>query len=375
MADASASRHRLRDPRARRFAYAVVALLLALLCVVPRPYVARAKLLPQDSSSAGLGQVVSSLGGQLQSFASLLSGGRPPNDLYLIIGRSSTVTNDVVRALDLAGEGRPYATQADARIALAAKVDIHLLLGGVVEIETRARDQDEALRLTAAYQSAISNRIGALSRETAARKAQIVQSRFREANARVSQSSAALDGFRRQYRLASPEQQLGSELTLRAGLQARLSAKQVELRSIDQFAGPENPLRNSLQAEIATLQAQLAQTDRPSIGSAGPNVSGLSSLTTRYFDLFRDYRFAQALYDVYARANEQTAVENLVAESASYIQVVEPANLDAERHYNVSAVAALALLVLAALFTELYVPATGLRWRDMFGREGVDDPA
>ena len=41
----------IADPRRRRIAYIVLALVLAVLCIVPRPYVARAKVVPQDSSS------------------------------------------------------------------------------------------------------------------------------------------------------------------------------------------------------------------------------------------------------------------------------------------------------------------------------------
>ena len=151
-------------------------------------------------------------------------------------------------------------------------------------------------------------------------------------------------------------------------LQAQLQARQVELQSLQQVAGPESVQLQTVRAQIAALQSQLAATDQPSQGAGGPNISGLSELQSRYLDLYRDYRFAQALYEVYARASEQTAVESLVTESATYIQVVEPANLDADRHYNIAAVGLLVALALMALFTELYVPATGLEWRDVFGR-------
>ena len=361
-------------PRDRRLAYALLAAALAILCVFPRPWVARAKLLPQDSSSAGLGQIVNSLGGQLSNFANLLTGGRPPNDLYLIIGRSAGVTMDVVKALDLAGPDRRYRTVDAARVALDDKVDVHLLLGGVVEIEAHTRDPEESLRLTAAYQKAISNRIGALGRETIRRKSQIVRDRFRGAGDRVTATERSLDAFRRANRLAAPEQQLGSEISRRAGLEAQLQAKQVELRSAEQVAGPENVQLQTVRAQVAALQGQLAATERPNLGGvAGPNISGLSQVQSRYLDLYRDYRFAQALYDVYARASEQTEVESLVTESATYIQTVEPPNLDAARHYNISAVALLVALSVCALFTEFYVPATGLRWQDVFGRSDDAD--
>jgi uncharacterized protein involved in exopolysaccharide biosynthesis len=358
--------------RNRRLAYLGLALVLAVLCVVPRPWVARAKLLPQDSSSAGLGQILNSLGGQLSSFANLLSGGRPPNDLYLVIGRSAPVTTDVVKALNLVGPDRRYSSDSAARIALGKKVDVHLLLGGVVEIEARTRDPEEALQLTTAYQNAISGRIAALGRETMKRKAQIVRDRFKDASDRVAQSERTLDEFRRANRLAAPEQQLGSEIMRTANLQAQIQAKQVEVQSLAQIAGPENVQLQTVHTQLAALQGQLAATNRPSLDAGGPNVSGLSQLQSRYLNLYRDYRFAQGLYDVYARASEQSAVENIVAESATYIQVIEPANLDPARHYNIPAVGLLVTLVLLALFTELYVPATGLRWSDVLGRSDDD---
>lgn len=359
-------------PRNRRLLYAVAAIVLAVLCVFPQPHVARAKLLPQESSSAGLGQIISSLGGQLSTFANLLTGGRAPNDLYLIIGRSDAVRNDVIAALKLVGERRPYATAQAAKIDLDKKVDVRLLLGGVVEIETTTRDPRESLSLTNAFVRAISDRIGLLTRQTTTRKGQIVEQRFREAIMRVNQTQGVLDRFRRQNRLASPDVQLGAAISLRTDLQARLQAKLVELQTVQQFAGPENPQLRAVQAELASLRAQIGRTERPTLSAGGPNVAGLSELSSEYLNLFRDYRFAQALYDVYARASEQVAVESLVAESASFIQVVEPANIDPERHYNVTAVALLALVVLLAAFTEFYAPATGLTWPDARARKPVD---
>ncbi|MDR6144279.1 capsule biosynthesis protein [Sphingomonas sp. NCPPB 2930] len=357
------------EPRWRRIGYLAIALVLAVLCVVPRPWVARAKLLPQDANSAGLGQVLNSLGGQLATFANLFSGGKPPNDLYVVIGRSMAVTDRVINSLKLVGPDRQYATVRDARIALAKEVDIHLLLGGVLEVETRTYDADTSMRITTAYVDAISDRIAALTRNTIAHKSKIVHQRFREAGERVVRAEQALDAFRRANHLASPEQELGSAIALRASLQAQLAAKQVELRSVEQVAGPENPQLAAVRAQVAALQGQVASTGRPTSGASGPNVAGLGAVSSRYLDLYRDYRFAEALYEVYSRATEQVEVENLSAESASYIQTIEPVNVDAERHYNVSAVALLILTILMAVFTELYAPLTGLEWKHIFSRE------
>ena len=349
----------VREPRSRRLAYGLLVLLLAALCVFPRPYVARAKMVPQDSNSVGLGSMMNALGGQLQGFAALLGGAKQPIDMYLAISRGTEVTDDVIRRLKLVGP-QGYASADAARLALAHKVDLHSLTGGIVEVEVRMRDAAKAQALAAAYVQAISDRIIALGRDRVRRKRDVVQDRFKEAATRVTAAEAALNGFRRRNNLAEPEAQLGSALSLRAGLEAQLQAKLVELDTLQRFQGPDNPQLQSVQSEVTSMRAQIARTAEAKVGVTGPNVAGLSQVSGEYLNLYRDYRFAQALYEVYARSSEEVAVETLASETASDVQVIEAPRLDADRKYNISAVALLVLTMLAALFTEIYAPATGI---------------
>ncbi|NIJ20024.1 uncharacterized protein involved in exopolysaccharide biosynthesis [Sphingomonas naasensis] len=345
----------------RRIGYAVLALVLALLCVFPQPYVARAKLVPQDNNSIGLGSMMNALGGQLQGFAALFGGAKQPIDMYLAIARGTEVTDAVIGKLKLVPNR--YASQDRARVVLAKKIDVHSLTGGIVEVEARTHDGAEAEALTRAYVQAISERIIALGRDRVRRKRDVVQERFREAAGRVVKSEAALNDFRRRNRLAEPEAQLGSALAVRAGLEAQLQAKLVELQTLQRFQGEENPQLQAVQSEVASLRAQIARTTSPGSEAAGPNVAGLSEVSGEYLNLYRDYRFAQALYEVYARSSEEVAVETLAAETASDVQLIEAPRLDSDRKYNVAAVALLALLIALALFTEIYAPATGIDLR------------
>jgi capsule polysaccharide export protein KpsE/RkpR len=323
--------------------------------------VARATLVPQDtSSSAGTNTMLTLLGGQSQNFASLLGGGRVSNDLYLIIGRSDNVATDVINRLNLVGPSRRYATVDRAKVKLAKKVDIHLLLGGVMEIETRTNDAKYSKELTAAYVAAISKQLASFGRQLITNKQRIVEQKFRDATARVATAETALNNFRRRNNLAEPDAELGQALALRTQLEAQLQAKLVELQMTQQVRGPESAELQALRSEVGTLRSQLARTARPTVTVGGPNVAGLGALSTQYLNLYRDYRFAQALYDVYARSSEQVAVEQLASESASYVQLIDAAHLDAERKLNTWAIAALAALALLVLFTEWYAPVTGL---------------
>ncbi len=351
------------NPRNRRIAYGALALALAVLCVVPRPYVARAKVVPQDSSTIGLGSMTNAVGGQMQGFAALLGGAKTPVDLYLAVGRGTEVTDSVIQRMNLVGSGA-YPSIEKARLALAKRVDIHSLTGGIVEVEVRTHDPAFAQQLTETYVRAISDRLTGLGEDRVKRKQAVVQRRFKEAAGRVIAAESALGEFRRRNNLAAPEAQLGSALSLRAGLEAQLQAKLVELSTLEQFQGPENPQLMAVRAEVAQLRTQIAQSARPDTGPAGPNVAGLTEVSSEYLNLFRDYRFAQALYEVYARSSEEVAVETLATETATDVQIVEAPRLDDDRKFNVSAVALLALVIAFALFTEVYAPATGIRlWK------------
>ncbi|HEV2597143.1 capsule biosynthesis protein [Sphingopyxis sp.] len=359
------------DPRMRRRAYVLAMLVLALLTVFPQPYVARAKLLPQDNNSIGLGSMMNALGGQLQGFASLFGGAKQQTDMYLAVGRSGEVSGAVIRKLKLVGPGG-YSSATRARVALAQKVDVHSLTGGIIEVEVRTRDAGEAEALTRAYVDAISDRIVALGKDRVERKRAIVSQRFKEAADRVVATEKALNDFRRRNRLAEPQAELGAALSVRAGLEARLQAKQVELQTLQKFQGPENPQLMAVQSEVAALRSQVARSAEAGTGPAGPNVAGLGEVSGEYLDRYRDYRFAQALYDVYARSSEEVAVETLAGETAANVQILEAPRLDADRKYNVAAAALLALAILAALFTEIYAPATGIR---LFAARGKDAAA
>lgn len=352
----------VRDARLRRWVYLGLAAVLAVLCFFPRPWVARARIVPQDTSAsaASTTSLLGALGSGSQSIGSLLTGGRPSNDLYLIIGRSDTVRQDVVRTLGLVGPDRRFTSERDAILWLGRKVDVHLLLGGVMEIETKLYDKDLAKYITGSYVNAVSRSLARFGKQLIENKRKIIQERFRDATDRVNRAEAEVNAFRRVNNLAAPEQQLGSALSQRAQLEGQLAAKQVELNTLRQFRGPDSPELQAVQGDIAGLRAQIARTTSPQTTATGPNVARLSQIDLRYLAIYRNLQYQLQIYNVYQRAAEQVAVEELASESASYVQIIDPTGMAPERQYNVWAIAGLAGVILLALFTEWYAPATGL---------------
>lgn len=352
------------EPRTRLKTYAVLIAVFGLLTLFPRPYVARAKIVPQDTSTtaASTTALLGALGAGANGIGSLLTGGRPSNDLYLIIARSDSVTEQVIEALKLAGPGRRFSTVGNAKLWLNRNVDVHLLLGGALEIETKLHDPEMAVKVTSVYEQAISRQLAGFGRQLIVNKKRLVKGRFANATERVAHAEAELANFRRENRLPEPSQQFGSQLSQRAALEAQVQAQQVQIATLKQYRGPDSVELEQAYTQLDALRQQLARTQAPA--------QSLSVISTRYLSLFRDFQFEQAIYSVYQRSAEQVAVEELAAESASYIQVIDGAHLDADRKFNIPALALLAMVIALALFTEWYGPATGL-----FTRKGLRHPS
>lgn len=350
-----------QNRKLRWIVYALLAVVLAVLCAFPRPYVARAKIVPGDAGANSLISVVGALGGgQAQSLASLF-GDRGAIEVALQLARSEAVATDVIESLDLVGPGKRYSSERAARLDLGKIVDVHTLLGGILEIEVKSHDAQYSLALTKAYVDATSSRLSTYGKAQVARKRRIVEERLALAQERLAEAEVALDAYRRQNQLADPQAQLGSQLALRTSIEAQIQAKQVELSALRQTAGPENPRLVVAERQLALLKSQLAETAAATPGgTAGPSVGELTAVSLRYANLYRNYLFGQAIYDVYARSAEEVAVQELASQDRSQVSVIDPAHVDSERSYNNTALALLALLVLIAGFVEVYAPLTGL---------------
>lgn len=349
---------RLRERRVRLIIYGVLGAVLAVLCLFPRPFTARAKVMPGDNNAASLFSQ-SGAGSQLQNLASLF-GDRSATEVTLQLAKSDAVTRDVVARLKLVGPGRPYADERSAMVALGKRVDVHSLLGGIIEFEARAYDQDWVLAVTRAYVDAMSDRMSSYVRGQVSRKRRIVEDRLASSQERLVQAQAQFDAFRKANRIADPAAQLGEQLTVRAGLEGQLQAKQVELATLRATVGPENPRLSVVAGQVASLQAQIARAANASEGQASPNVGAISATALAYARLYRSYVFAQGVSDVYSRAAEEIAVQEILSQDRAQLSVIDAPHVDPDRYFNTTAVAFLALLVAFAVFVEVYAPATGL---------------
>lgn len=345
----------LMGSRTRRgVLYTAAAAVAVLLCLFPRPHLARVKILPQGSNAAA-GAMISALGGGgIQNFAAVL-GTQKTN--YLIIGRSHDVQQDVVERLDLVDVWNT-GDEAAAQRKLAKKVNVQLLTGGVLEVTARDTDPAFARRLVEGFTAAIKTRLGSLGLEQVETKRQIVTTRLAEATAALDVAERELNSFRILNNLPAPEAELGAAVSTRLSLDAQIRGKEVEVETARQFQTDSSMRVRTLISELAALRRQRAEANE---ATDGANALALSSRTAEYVRLYREQQFAETLVLVYRRFFEEVSVEALSA--ATNVQIIERPYVDPDRQFNLSGIALLLMVLLAAAFTEIYAPMTGLTRR------------
>jgi capsule polysaccharide export protein KpsE/RkpR len=338
----------------RRGLELLVLLILVGLAFFPRHYVARTKVIPPGSSNAGLGALLSQLGG-LASFAPLLNS-RQPIELYLVIAKSNDVATGVVERLGL--ESRFGVRSAErAVLRLRDLVEVNALRGGVLEFEVMSRNPAQALDIASAYAAVFQDRLSTLAKDEIARKSSLVKEQLSMSERRLADAEAALTSYRTTNRMASPEAQLGSSVSLLATMEARLQAKEVERTTVLQFATPSNIDVQRIESEISSLKAQIARAREK--GDAGEpfGFRGFAQRSTEYLLLYRNLKYAEALFEVYSRYLEAVNVEAISANINA--QVVERPHIDPEWHVNRWALIVLAIV--SVLVAVVEVRASGRR--------------
>jgi uncharacterized protein involved in exopolysaccharide biosynthesis len=325
-----------------------VLLVLAILSIWPRPYVATTLLAPDDSASALSGLFGGGGGGN--ALAALL-GGHGTLEADLLIGRSQAVVGEVARELQAQGL---YRTLSEPRleVRLHKKVEVEAVRGSVLKLSLVDHDSRRALKTIQIYARVMKERLTALSRNQAAEKRVVARERLEEATGKLELAQANLNAFRAVHTFTSADVQLGSALGTQAGLQAELEATQVAVQTLERFEGPENIQVQASQQRIGVLQRQIADLRGRGM-PAGDSLAKLNPELSHYNNLVRDQRYAETEYDIYRRYFDNITVQQVAA--PLNMDVIDPPALDPDRHFNAAPLALLVLVVLFGIVAEFYL--------------------
>ncbi len=287
-------------------------LALGIAFAVPPTFTAVTRFMPpqqQQSSAAMMLQSLGALGG----LAGAAAGLKNPNDQYVALLQSETIANILVDRFKLVAR---YESEfrVDARKELADASKIMAGKDGLISVEVDDKDPTFAADLANAYVDELGKLTSGLTVTEAQQRraffeAQLVQTRNNLIKAELALKSSGINSSALK---SNPE----AAVRAVAELQAQIAAQEVKLGSLRGYLAETAPDFKQAQTELAALRAQLSKAERPTAAPA-------SSADADYVARYRDFKYHETLFDLFAKQFELAKVDE--AREGAVIQVVDVA--------------------------------------------------
>lgn len=321
------------------------AAIFALLAFFPERHLATSSFTPTDRDALGLSGTL----GQLGAINSVF-GNQAAVEVALRVGSSVAVRDDVIAKTRLKDR-----LKSDGRVALHRylddNVDVRSLRGGIIVIEMQDRDAEWAREIVSAYQAAVQEELGQISRRQTAYKREVLVQLVQSASEQLGKAQAVYDDFRLRNRYAEPRAAISAISDRIPQLEATIRAKEVQLAAAREVFTDDNLTVRQMMAEITALRSQLAAANSTTL-TQNQGVGELVQNSSRLFKLERDLEVAKSLYDSYVRYLRGTAVEDLTSDAN--LRVLEPPHVDTRRQVWLPALALAIAIFLLWVAIEAY---------------------
>jgi uncharacterized protein involved in exopolysaccharide biosynthesis len=330
----------LRTCWARRklvFGIAAAGILVSVLYAfsLPNVYTSTTTLMPPGGTSPGSNIMnLLSPGSSGTDLSTMALGLNDPDELFISILKSRNVQDGLINRLDLA---HYYKTRSieDTRGSLAADTKIaEDRRSGIITISVTARNPVLASNIARGYVDEL-NRVVTDNSTSAARRERIfLEERVTDVKQKLDDSAKALSEFSTKSGAIDMPSQTKSMVDERLRLQAELIDGRSQLAALRQTYSTDNLKVRALEAHNAELQRELDKMGGMPQGS-GPNADTnkspyptadeLPGLGLTYYNLEREMRVQEALWEALTKQYEAAKVEE--AEEIPTVQVLDVANV------------------------------------------------
>lgn len=140
---------------------------------------------------------------------------------------------------------------------------------GILHVEVRAFDPEDARRVVEAILRASSNLINQLSNEARNDSLRLSGELVTEARANVQQVLQELTEFRREHQIVSPELELQTSSGVMTALQTQLAEALVAREQLMMFSNEQDPRIQNMDTRISALRAQI-EAERITLSQSDP---------------------------------------------------------------------------------------------------------
>jgi uncharacterized protein involved in exopolysaccharide biosynthesis len=292
----------------------VIVALISLL--IPNSYTATTQILPPQQQSGAASALLGQLGA-LSGLAGVSAGIKNPNDTYVAMLKSRTVSDNLIRRFKLqAVYDKKYSS--DTRKKLEKASTITAGKDGVIVVMVDDRDPKRAAALANGYVEELQKLTKVLAVTEASQRRLFFETQLLQAKQALGDAEIALKQLQEKTGLIQLDAQ--AEALVKAGseLKAQIALKEVELGAMRTFATGNNPDYIRIEQLLGGLRSQLAKVEAGSVTTRKIPEAGLA-----YVRKVRDLKYAETVYELLAKQFEIAKIDE--AKEGSMIQVLDRA--------------------------------------------------
>lgn len=306
--------------------FCLFALILSICCsfALKNIYTATARVLPpqKDSGIGGLSALLSQAGGLAGMAAGGMGMGSASTDLYIGILKSRSVTDAVIKKLNLQKEFKAK-TIDDTRKKLGRVVKFKAGKDGIISIDADSKDSKKAALLANTFVEELSRRSVQLNLSKAGTERIFLEKRLEVVKLDLRNAENEMKAFQEKYKTVKADSQATAAIEGLAGIKAQIASKEVQLASLRSSMTDES---NEVKIAMATLNGLKNQLSRMSGGGGMdfiPTMGNVPSLGLEYLRKLREFKIQEAIFEQLTKQFEMAKINE--AKDSSTLQVLDEA--------------------------------------------------
>lgn len=289
-------------------------------------FTSTAKIMPpQQQQSSGVAAMLGQLGG-LAAAGGGLAGLKNPNDLYVGLLESRTVSDNLIQRFKLK-ERYEAPTMDLTRKALTQLSEVASgKKDGFISITVTDKDPKFAADLANAYVDELAKLTQTIALTEASQRRLFFEKQLADARDQLGKSEIALRTTQERTGMIQPDGQVQAIITNVAQLKAAIAAKEVAVSSMRTFAAAGNPELQRAQEELRSMRAQLAKLEQKQPSNAGDFMvptGTIPAVGVEYVRSMRDVKYNETIFELLAKQFELAKIDE--AKDSSLIQLLDKA--------------------------------------------------
>lgn len=301
----------------------VLPVLLAILVagltylLTPRYTATTLFVVPQQGQSA-VSSALASLG-SLSSLAGGMAGGRNPAEQYVSLLQSVSVSDRIVDAFDLM-KVYDAKLRIDARRTLAQFVRFNLgKKDGLVSVDVEDESPQRAAEIANRYVEELRRLASSLALTEAQQRRIFFERQMLQTRSALVEAQQALQSSGFTQGALNVEPKAAAESYARTA--AHIAAAEVRLQSMRSGLSDDTPEVRQQLAALSKLRAELTRAE----------VAGQAKGGSEYISKYREFKYQETLFEVYARQFEMARVDEI--REGVLIQVIDTATPPERKSY------------------------------------------